>query len=57
MSYPTIPPANFTEATGAGERAFNAIVSSLFVRALTAAVLVGAFAKLGATVAGLGDLA
>ncbi len=57
MSYPTIPPANFTEATGAGERAFNAIVSSLFVRALTAAVLVGAFAKLGATVAGFGDLA
>ncbi len=57
MSYPTILPHDAPETAGAAVRAIDTIVSSLAVRALTAAVLIGVVARVGATVAGIGDLA
>jgi len=57
MSYPTIPPYDDFETSGADETPINAAVSSLFLRALAAAVLVGVVARMAATVAGISDLA
>jgi hypothetical protein len=57
MSYPTIPPYDDFETSGADESPVRAAVSSLFLRALTAAVLVGVIARMVATVVGINDLA
>lgn len=57
MSYPTILPHDAPETAGAAVRAIDTIVSSVVLRALTAAVLIGVVARVGATVAGLGELA
>ncbi len=57
MSYPTILQHDAPETAGAAVRAIDTIVSSLALRALTAAVLIGVVARVGATVAGIGDLA
>ena len=57
MSYPTIPPYDDFDTLGADESPVSAAVSSLFLRALTAAVLVGVIARMVATVAGINDLA
>jgi hypothetical protein len=57
MSYPTIPPYDDFETSAADESPVHAAVSSLFLRALTAAVLVGVIARVVTTVAGVSDLA
>lgn len=57
MTYPTIPPYDDFETSGADESPFNAAMSSVFLRTVTAAVLVGVIARVVATVAGISDLA
>lgn len=57
MSYPTILPSVTTEASGTPTRTFEAVVNSVFLRALTAVALIAIAARLGATVTGVGDLA
>jgi hypothetical protein len=57
MSYPAILPPEAPETAGAAARVIDTVVSSLVLRALTAAVLIGVVARVGATVAGIGDLA
>jgi|LNFM01.1.fsa_nt_gb hypothetical protein len=57
MSYPTIPPYDDFETSGADESPANAALSSLFLRTLTVVFLVGVIARMCTTVAGLGTLA
>jgi hypothetical protein len=57
MSYPTIPPYDNLETSTGEESLVHAAVSSLFLRALTAALLVGVIARVVATVVGVSELA
>ena len=57
MSRPAILPSGTPESADGAARTIDTVVSSIVLRALTAAVLLGVVARVGATVAGIGDLA
>lgn len=57
MSYPTVLPTDTTEASGAPTRPFEAVVNSVFLRALTAVTLIAVAARVSATFGGFGVLA
>ena len=57
MSYPTIPPYEDLETSGADASPVDTALSSLFLRTLTAAFLVGVIARMFTTVAGFSTLA